>query len=156
MSTQNWAKETGKFIKFIQVSISVCFFFPQPLDVSACACWVDILFSSGCYLIRSGNRDRRDLNETEQANGKDSIEKEQPFPLALPIFAVGFGTMLPRWDWAPPLVDAAAHSAFLFGQKKAVRTGATRPKRVDLVIENASTRCLAACICRLDGRLKEP
>ncbi len=40
------------------------FFFPQPLDVSAWACWVDILFSSGCYLIRSGNRDRRDLNET--------------------------------------------------------------------------------------------
>ena len=39
-------------------------FFPQPLDVSAWACWVDILFSSGCYLIRSGNRDRRDLNET--------------------------------------------------------------------------------------------
>eukprot|EP00434_Breviolum_minutum_P041062 symbB.v1.2.036521.t1/scaffold5177.1/size30143/3 len=53
------------------------------------------------------------------------------------------------WDWAPPLVDAAAHSAFLFGQKKMVPTGATRPKRVNLVIENASTRCLAWCICWL-------
>lgn len=124
----NWAEEIGKFIGM----------------------WVDILPQCfGCYLIRSGNRDRRDLNETEQANTKENIDKEQPFLMAVSISSWFWYNVPPKVGLGSALGWCCCSFCFSFRTKKDGATGATRPKRVNLVIENASTRCLAWCICRL-------